>query len=280
MFDVCTTGDTAHIGTIFKLLPHTRQHGCTDILHCCNCLYHARMVLSVGGSFAYFAWNARCTVTTDLLVWYANTQNDFSPGTAIFSLQTIASPAAEMWTTIKKTTFWKKKLGCSFYLYRFRKYLSYGFPIINFCNPGVHYETPCITRTKFVHQRVRNSMKHGHFEKLNGISSNQLRSVNAIWLLHVPYNTQPLSQKETKATACLLVYTQEHWKRICRLHTGICRWGIPLISDKPNNVRNSTWLHSKFKNTSTFCMNDTNYTRNKTPINIRTKNVRKYSYIQ
>jgi hypothetical protein len=28
MFDVCTTGDTAHIDTIFKFLPHTRQHGC------------------------------------------------------------------------------------------------------------------------------------------------------------------------------------------------------------------------------------------------------------
>ena len=26
MFDVCTTGDTAYIDTIFKLLPHTRQH--------------------------------------------------------------------------------------------------------------------------------------------------------------------------------------------------------------------------------------------------------------
>jgi hypothetical protein len=26
MFHVCTTGDTAHIDTIFKLLPHTRQH--------------------------------------------------------------------------------------------------------------------------------------------------------------------------------------------------------------------------------------------------------------
>ena len=26
MFDVCTTGDTAHIDAIFKLLPHTRQH--------------------------------------------------------------------------------------------------------------------------------------------------------------------------------------------------------------------------------------------------------------
>ena len=24
MFDVCTTGDTAHIGTLFKFLPHTR----------------------------------------------------------------------------------------------------------------------------------------------------------------------------------------------------------------------------------------------------------------
>ena len=27
-FDVCTTGDTAHIDTVFKFLPHTRQHGC------------------------------------------------------------------------------------------------------------------------------------------------------------------------------------------------------------------------------------------------------------
>ena len=36
MFDLCTTGDTAHIDTIFKFLPHTRQHGCIDILRCCN----------------------------------------------------------------------------------------------------------------------------------------------------------------------------------------------------------------------------------------------------
>jgi hypothetical protein len=36
MFDVCTTDDTAHIGKIFKFLPHTCQHGCIDILHCCN----------------------------------------------------------------------------------------------------------------------------------------------------------------------------------------------------------------------------------------------------
>ena len=36
MFDVCTTGDTAHIDTIFKFLPHAHQHGYIDILHCCN----------------------------------------------------------------------------------------------------------------------------------------------------------------------------------------------------------------------------------------------------
>jgi len=51
------------------------------------------MVLSVGGSFAYFARNARCTVTTDLLVPHSNTQNDFSLGAAIFSLITLASPS-------------------------------------------------------------------------------------------------------------------------------------------------------------------------------------------
>jgi len=44
-----------------------------------HCLYHAGTVLPVGGSFAYFARNARCTVTADLLEWYSNTQNDFSP---------------------------------------------------------------------------------------------------------------------------------------------------------------------------------------------------------
>ena len=38
-FDVCIVGDTAHIDTIFKFLLHTRQHGCIDILHCCNDLW-------------------------------------------------------------------------------------------------------------------------------------------------------------------------------------------------------------------------------------------------
>jgi hypothetical protein len=51
------------------------------------------MVLSAGESFAYLAQNELCTVTTDLLVWYSNTQKDFSPGVAIFTLHKLASPS-------------------------------------------------------------------------------------------------------------------------------------------------------------------------------------------
>jgi hypothetical protein len=45
---------------------------------------------------------------------------------------------------MKNNLLGKNFLSCSFYLYRFRKYVSCGFPIIHFCNLGVHYETPCI----------------------------------------------------------------------------------------------------------------------------------------
>ena len=148
MFDVCTTGDTAHIDTIFKLLPHTRVNMDAFCLHrhpdSVNCLYRARMVSSVGGSFAYFARNARCTVITDLLVWYSNTQNDFCPGAAIFSVHTLASPSGRNVNCNEKQLTWKFFFIFSFYLYRFRKYVSYGFPIINCCNPWLHYETTCI----------------------------------------------------------------------------------------------------------------------------------------
>jgi hypothetical protein len=36
VFDVCTMGDMAHTDMEVKFLPHTHQHGCIDILHCCN----------------------------------------------------------------------------------------------------------------------------------------------------------------------------------------------------------------------------------------------------
>jgi hypothetical protein len=92
------------------------------------------MVLSVGGSFAYFAQNAPCTVTTDLLVLYSNTQN-FYPGGAIFSLHTLASPSDRNVNYDEKQLTGGKIELFFFYLYRFRKYVSYGFPIINVCNP-------------------------------------------------------------------------------------------------------------------------------------------------
>jgi hypothetical protein len=36
IFEVCTTGDMAHIDTPFKFLRHTCQHGRIDVLHCYN----------------------------------------------------------------------------------------------------------------------------------------------------------------------------------------------------------------------------------------------------
>jgi len=43
--------------------------------------------------------------------------------------------AAKMLTTMKNNLLGEKKLCCSFYLYRFRKYMSYGFPTIKFVIP-------------------------------------------------------------------------------------------------------------------------------------------------
>jgi len=90
MFDVCTTGDTAHIDTIFKFLPHTRQH--VDA-----CL--------VGTWISY-----RCV-------------------------------PCHPWCTHRTYLVVKKKLfqfSCAC-----EKFHS-SFLVINVCNPGEHYETPCI----------------------------------------------------------------------------------------------------------------------------------------
>jgi len=51
------------------------------------------MVWSVGGSFACFARNASCTVTTDLLCDIPTHKTTSTPGAAIFSLHTLASPS-------------------------------------------------------------------------------------------------------------------------------------------------------------------------------------------
>ena len=91
----------------------------------------------------------KCTLHSnhrDLLVWYSHTQNDFSPGAAICSLHTLASHSGRNMNYDEKqfTGRGGKKLSCSFYPYRFRKYVPYVLPITNSCNPGLHYVTPCI----------------------------------------------------------------------------------------------------------------------------------------
>jgi len=68
----------------------------------------------------------------------------FLPGAAILSLHTLASPSGRNVHYEEKNLLEEKKKSCSSYLHMFRKYVSYGFPIINFCKTGVHYETPCI----------------------------------------------------------------------------------------------------------------------------------------
>jgi hypothetical protein len=85
--------------------------------------------LSVGGSLAYFA--------------LSNTQNDFFTGAAIFSLHTLASPSGRNVNyDEKQLTAEKKGLSCSFHLYRFREYVSYGFPIIIFVIPAYIMKLP------------------------------------------------------------------------------------------------------------------------------------------
>jgi hypothetical protein len=94
MFDVLTTGYTAHIDTTFKILPHTRKCGCIDILYCCNSLYHTRMSWLYAGRVLRILCT-KCTLHSNhrlTRVIFQHTK-DFSPGAAIFSLHTLASPS-------------------------------------------------------------------------------------------------------------------------------------------------------------------------------------------
>jgi hypothetical protein len=94
---------------------------------------------------AYFARNAHCAVTSDLMC-YIPTHKTTSPPERPFS-HYIHSHClvVQMWTTMKN--FWKKTiLSCSFYPYGLRKYVPCGFPKTHFCNSDVYFETPCIKR--------------------------------------------------------------------------------------------------------------------------------------
>ena len=79
MFDVCTTGDMAHADMIFKFLPRVNMSASIYFTEAMICVFRSARSHGNGGTntFAYFAWNAHCTVTTELLVWYSTTQKDF-----------------------------------------------------------------------------------------------------------------------------------------------------------------------------------------------------------
>jgi len=137
---------TARIDMIFKCLLCINMNASIYFTAAMIRAFRSLRTHGNGGTntFTYFAQNAHCTVTTDLLVWYSNTQKDFYPRVAIFSLHTLASPSSRNVNYDERQLTGEKILSLSFYLYRFHKYLPYGFPIINFCNSGVHYEMSCI----------------------------------------------------------------------------------------------------------------------------------------
>ena len=103
MFDVCTTGDTAHIDAIFKFLPHTHVNMGASIFFTAAMIRAVRSARSRGnGGDEYCARNARCTVTTDLLCdRYSNTQKTSLPERPFSHYIHSHRLAAEMWTTSK-----------------------------------------------------------------------------------------------------------------------------------------------------------------------------------
>jgi hypothetical protein len=150
MFAVCAAGDTAHIDTIFKFLPHTPAstwaHRYSSLLQWSVPLGQRGHVAMVGRILC-----TKCTLHSNhrLTVCDIPTHKTTSPPERPFSHYTHSHHlAAEMWNTMKNNLLGEgrggEELSCSFYLYRFHKYMSYGFPIISFWNPGVHYETHSI----------------------------------------------------------------------------------------------------------------------------------------
>jgi len=125
---MCAPRATRHTSIRYSSSCHTRVNVGAFCLHrhpvAVNCLYHARMVLSVGGSCAYFARNARCTVTTDLLCDIPTHKTTSPPERPFFSLHTLATSSGRNVNYGEKPLTGKKILSCSFYLYRFRKYVS------------------------------------------------------------------------------------------------------------------------------------------------------------
>jgi len=124
---MCVPRLTGHTSMRYSSSCHTHVNMGASIFFTAAMIRAFRSARSRGNvSDECFARNARCTVTTDFLVSYSNTHNEFSPGAAIFSLHTLASPSGRNVNYDEKQLTGEKKLSF-FSLYRFRKYVSYGF---------------------------------------------------------------------------------------------------------------------------------------------------------
>ena len=94
MFYMCTTGDTAHIDTIFKFLPRTRQHGC--ILHAKTPSFSKFFMSSTNGlvcSRVLFVLLTKCTLYSNHRLIRVILQHTKRLLPAIFSLHTLTSPS-------------------------------------------------------------------------------------------------------------------------------------------------------------------------------------------
>ena len=128
MFHVCTTGDTAHIDMIFKFLPHTRVNMGTSIFFTAAMIRAFRSARSRGNGGERILCT-KCTLHSNhrLTVWYSDTQKTSPPERPFSDYIHSHRLAVEIWTTLKTTYWGENVLSCSFYLYRFRKYVAYGF---------------------------------------------------------------------------------------------------------------------------------------------------------
>ena len=114
---MCAPRVIRHTSIRYSSSCHTHTHSRVKTAAFClhrhpvsiKCLYHARTVLSVGRFFAYFARNARCTVTTDLLCDIPKHKTTSPPERPFSHYLHSHRLVTEMSTTMKKT-YWEKDL--------------------------------------------------------------------------------------------------------------------------------------------------------------------------
>jgi len=140
MFDVCTTGDTAHIDTISKFLPHTHTHTSTWV-HRCSSLLQWSVPL---GQRGHVAMVGRILFTKRTL----HSNHRLTRVILQHTKRLLPRSGRNVKYDEKQLTGEKKNWVVPSICTCFVNTCRTVFPIINFCNPGLHYETPCAVTTR------------------------------------------------------------------------------------------------------------------------------------